>query len=98
MNRSILAAALVLAAGAASAQDAERGRLLYETHCDACHAERLHHRSSSTVDSIEKLRLQVARWTQQTGRTFSAAEREDLVEYLATTHYRSRITPAGRAP
>ena len=97
MKRAILAG-LLLAAGAASAQDAERGRLLYETHCGGCHVERLHDRKNSPVDSMEKLRMQVARWTKQTGRPFSAAEREDLVEYLATTHYRSRLTPAGRAP
>jgi mono/diheme cytochrome c family protein len=98
MMRAILAAAAVLlVAGTVSAQDAERGRLLYETHCDACHVERLHERKRSAVDSIETLRLQVERWTKETRRAFSAAEREDLVEYLATTHYRSRLVPAGRA-
>jgi len=27
---------------AATAQDAERGRLLYQTHCGGCHYERMH--------------------------------------------------------
>ena len=37
-----LLAALLVAAGAARAQNIDRGRLLYDTHCATCHTERLH--------------------------------------------------------
>ena len=38
-------------ASAAWAQDVERGRLLYETHCGGCHYERVHERLKSEIVS-----------------------------------------------
>ena len=94
MKTAILAA-LALFAGAALAQDVERGRLLYETHCSGCHYPRLHDRANSSVQSEDDLRRQVERWTRQAGRPFSEAERDDLVAYLNATHYRLK---AGDGP
>ena len=34
----------LLLPAAASAQDAERGRVLYQTYCGGCHYERVHDR------------------------------------------------------
>ena len=85
---------LCILAGIAHAQDVEQGRLLYETHCLTCHREGLHDRQNSKVASYADLRLQVERWTKQTGRRFTPSEREDLIEFLDATHYRL----AGREP
>ena len=83
-----LMAALLLACASAGAQDISRGQLLYETHCIMCHREGLHERKDSKVATYTDLRYQVERWTRQAGRVFSAAEREDLIEFLDATHYR----------
>lgn len=84
----VAGAALLLAVFPALAQDAGRGRLLYETHCGACHYERVHDRLRTEIKDLEQLREMVARWAPQTGRAFSAEEREDVVEYLNRSHYR----------
>jgi hypothetical protein len=78
---------LVLAA-AAAAQDPERGRALYETHCGDCHYERVHDRLKSDIKDLADLRDAVARWAPQTRRNFAADELADIVEYLNLSHYR----------
>lgn len=87
---------LVLFPLAASAQDAERGRLLYETHCGGCHYERVHQRLRTAVKDLSDLRDMVARWAPQTRRNFTLDEREDIVQYLNETHYRFGLAPRPR--
>jgi mono/diheme cytochrome c family protein len=89
MRLASLAAALAFCSGAA-AQDAARGRELYETHCGGCHYERVHQRerSRAQLKSLTALRLEVARWAAQVKRPFSAAELDDLAEYLNRSHYK----------
>ncbi len=72
------------------AQDAQRGKLLYETHCLACHYERIHNRepSRSLVRTIAQLRLEVARRAANTGQRFTIEDLDDIAEYLNRTHYR----------
>jgi len=83
----------LLVPGVAEAQDISRGQLLYETHCVVCHREGLHDRQNSKVATYTDLRRQVERWTKETKRSFSAAEREDLIEFLDATHYRLDLNP-----
>jgi mono/diheme cytochrome c family protein len=85
-----LAVLLALAALPATAQDAERGRALYETHCLSCHYERIHRRAPerSLVRSETALRVEVARRATLTGRAFTAQELDDIAEYLNRSHYR----------
>jgi mono/diheme cytochrome c family protein len=88
-----LAAAAALGAvlaGAAQAQDADRGRLLYDTHCQGCHYERIHRRSPerSLVKSLAALRLEVARRAALVPQRFSPDELDDIAEYLNRSHYR----------
>lgn len=85
---------MVLLASAAAAQDAERGRALYETHCGGCHYERVHDRLKSDVKDLDDLRDAVARWAPQTKRNFAADELRDIVEYLNVSHYRFGIPRA----
>ena len=82
----------------ALAQDVSRGVLLYETHCAACHREGLHDRRNSVVKSYADLRFQVERWTKQTGRSFTRAEVEDLIEFLDASHYQLDRRAAPRSP
>ena len=72
------------------AQDAQRGKLLYETHCLSCHYERIHKRdpSRSLVRTFTQLRLEVAQRAANTGQRFTLEDLDDIAEYLNRTHYR----------
>lgn len=81
---------LTLFAAPAFAQDAQRGKQLYETHCLVCHYERIHKRdpSRSLVRSVAQLRLEVAQRAAFTGQRFTLEDLDDIAEYLNRTHYR----------
>jgi mono/diheme cytochrome c family protein len=87
---AVACALLALGASQGRAQDAERGRALYETHCLSCHYERIHNRdpARSLVRTMSDLRAEVARWAGQTGRPFTLQDLDDIAEYLNRTHYR----------
>ena len=88
MNRMIM---LVLVfAMPAWAQDAQRGRLVYETQCLTCHYERIHKRdpSRSLIRTIAQLRLEVAQRAANTGQRFTIEDLDDIAEYLNRSHYR----------
>ena len=73
-----------------AAQDAQRGRALYETHCLSCHYERIHKRepSRSIVKSMADLRVEVANRAALTKRPFTREDLDDIAEYLNRSHYR----------
>ena len=85
-------ALLVLAALAFPgwAEDAGRGRQIYETHCLSCHYERIHKRdpSRSLIKSRTALRVEVGRWAAQVKRPFTPEDVDDVAEYLNRSHYR----------
>ena len=86
--------AVALLPFAAAAQDAERGRLLYQTHCGGCHYERMHdERLRPAVRDLADLRDMVAQWAPQTKRRFTLDELSDVVDYLNETHYRFGLAP-----
>ena len=87
--RAVLALVLMVVMPA-WAQDAQRGRLLYETHCLSCHYERIHNRnpSRSLVRTFTQLRLEVAQRAANTGQRFTIEDLDDIAEYLNRTHYR----------
>jgi len=74
------------------AQDEERGRLLYETHCTGCHYERVHKRdrAKSDVSTLAQLRVEVARRAADTKRPFTVEDLDDIAEYLNRSYYRLR--------
>ncbi len=74
----------------AVAQDAARGKLLYDTHCRGCHYERVHQRDreKSAVRTLSDLRDVVVRRARQTGRPFTLEDLEDLAEYLNRSYYK----------
>jgi mono/diheme cytochrome c family protein len=77
----------------ASAQDTDRGKLLYETHCGTCHYERVHQRIRPSVRDLDQLRDMVARWAPQTKHRFTLDEHEAVVQYLNESHYRFGLPP-----
>ena len=81
--------ALVLAMPA-RAQDPGRGKLLYDTHCVACHYERIHNRdpSRSLTSSFAGLQVEVANRARLTDQRFTEEDLDDITEYLNRSHYR----------
>jgi mono/diheme cytochrome c family protein len=79
-----------LAALPAPAQDAGRGKALYELHCLSCHYERIHNRdpSRSLVRSYAQLRTEVANRATLTKQHFTPKDLDDIAEYLNQSHYR----------
>lgn len=93
MLRASLLLALAVPLGAA-AQDVERGRLLYETHCGSCHSERTHdERLRPAVKDLAELRDMVARWAPHSKRQYTLDELEDITQYLNEAHYRFGLEP-----
>lgn len=82
-------ALLCLPLGAA-AQDAERGRMLYDTYCGDCHYARVHERprQDSRVKDLADLRDMVANRAALTKYRFSLDEKEDVVQYLNRSYYK----------
>ena len=85
--KSIVSLALLALALPLQAQDLQRGKLLYETHCATCHTEKLHGRERTVVKSMADLRDQVVRWAPQTKRSFTVDELEDIAQHLNRSHY-----------
>lgn len=81
----------------AAAQDAARGKLLYETQCSGCHYERVHQRppGRSRVLTLADLRDEVARRAALTGKPFTLDDLADVAEYLNRSYYRFGMEPRG---
>ena len=87
---SVIALLVVLAAALpAQAQDARRGRQLYETLCLGCHYEHVHDRAPerSEVHSLNELRKETTLRAGLTGIRFTREDIEDVVAYLDQSHY-----------
>lgn len=65
----------------------ERGRLLYDTACVACHNEQIHWRDKSAVASWDQLLYQVNRWQNTAGQGWSEIEIRDVGAYLNGRFY-----------
>ena len=81
---------LCAAASAADAQvpaDAERGRALYENHCQVCHTPRVHSRADRLPINQAELREIVDSWQREEKLRWLAQDVSDVVEYLNRTRY-----------
>lgn len=84
-----LALAAPLLAGAQPATpDPTRGRLLYETHCVACHSTQMHWRDRRAATDWPSLVAQVERWQARAQLNWPAADVEAVAAHLNTTIYR----------
>lgn len=83
--------AALLAAAPASAQDLDRptrGRLLYETHCIACHRTQVHWRDQRLARDWPALLEQVRDWQQRAHLGWSEGDIADVARHLNDTIYR----------
>jgi mono/diheme cytochrome c family protein len=93
-----LALSLSGLSGAQAAADAERGKVLYETRCSACHGNSVHKRDARKAKSFDGLRAQVLRWTAEAGGSWSAEEIDDLTLYLNQRYYHFPCPPGACKP
>jgi len=85
---ALVALALACATPAgAHAADAERGKVLYETRCSACHESSVHQRNARKAKSFAGVRAQVLRWSGQVGGIWSADEIDSVTQYLNRRYY-----------
>lgn len=86
--------ALLAGAQAASGVNHERGRLLYENHCQECHESTVHIREDRRAESIGGISYQVTRWQRELRLGWDAEEVNDVVRYLNRRYY--HFAPARR--
>lgn len=65
-----------------------RGRLLYETHCVACHNSQMHWRDQRIVRDWDGLVREVDRWQSRAHLGWSAAEVLEVARHLNEIVYR----------
>ncbi len=91
----VLAAALALPgfAVAAGGGDPARGRALYESRCDSCHAESVHGRAKRVARDVESIRTWVRRWSDNLGLKWTDEEIVDVSAWLNARYYRFACPP-----
>lgn len=83
--------ALLLGSASAAAQPAaevSRGQLLYDTHCLACHSEKLHWRDGRLVKDWPTLKHQVQRFQAVAHLGWIDDDVQAVAEYLNRSIYR----------
>ena len=85
---ALAAAALPVPSALAQPANAERGRLLYENHCQFCHTPQVHSRPNKLPLTRNEMRGIVDHWQRYQNLGWTEQETEDVVEYLNRTRYR----------
>ena len=67
--------------------DEPRGKLLYETHCNACHTSKIHWREKKLATDWNSLKFEVRRWQAIAGLDWGEGEITDVAYYLNAIHY-----------
>lgn len=85
----VLACAVLTAVASpfAFGADIERGRALYENHCQVCHSSKVHKRERRIALDATELNGIVTRWQQEERLAWTREEIDDVVYYLRRTQY-----------
>lgn len=89
----ILACAALAWSHAAPAADAGRGRTLYESSCNGCHADSVHGRAKRAAADYEAIRGWVLRWSANLGLKWTDDEVADVTAHLNARYYRFACPP-----
>lgn len=104
--KTALAAALAGLLGACSsppaddalrAADLQRGELLYEAKCNACHTTQAHWREQRRVKTWPDLLAQVERWQGIAHAGWTPADVRDVASYLNRVYYHLPCDACGAA-
>jgi len=79
--------AIQIAAQPLPRADESRGKLLYTTHCIACHNTQVHWRAKRAVTDWTTLKLQVRYWQRQGGLAWSETDMGEVARYLNALYY-----------
>ena len=88
MKCSIVIITMIFTLVTPQAFASDRGELLYENHCQACHGSTVHTRSDRQVKSPEALRAWVMSWAVHSGLEWSQVEIADITAFLNRRFYR----------
>ncbi len=91
----LLACTALARSDAAPAADAGRGRSLYESACNGCHAESVHGREKRAATDYEAIRGWVRRWSASLGLKWTDDEVADVAAHLNARYYRFACPPPG---
>jgi mono/diheme cytochrome c family protein len=91
--KALLVTAAFALSGAALAAEPNRGRDLYELHCQGCHAESVHARAKRVAKSFDDVRGWVARWNASLSLGWSSEEIDEVALHLNTRYYRYSCPP-----
>ena len=69
------------------AVDFDRGRALYENHCQTCHEDWAHTRDNRKVATLDGLRARVASWSMHSGLHWGTEEISAVTGYLNRRFY-----------
>lgn len=64
-----------------------RGKLLYSTHCIACHNVKIHWRDNKAASDWSTLYAEVMRWQTVSGLHWGHKDIEAVAQYLNVLHY-----------
>jgi mono/diheme cytochrome c family protein len=84
----LLIAAFGLASRGALPADLDRGRMLHETHCRACHDSVAYKRDKKIAATYAEVRGQVVRWQTNTSLRWTDEDIDNVAAYLAKTYYK----------
>jgi len=74
-----------------AAEEFDRGRALYENHCQSCHEALAHTRENHVVKTVQGLRQRVWSWSVHSGLNWRDDEIDDVTRYLNRRFY--QLTP-----
>jgi len=88
MRNIFIPMVLAVAAGAAGTVQAEDAAALVKRDCMSCHGNDVYTRPNRMVLSLDGLRQQIARCHRATGKNWTSADVENVVQYLNATYYK----------
>jgi hypothetical protein len=83
-------AAVVIAGGASwpsAAADSDRGMVLYEARCVACHSTSVHNRENRKAKTFADVREWISRWSNFLGSDWGPTEIDDVTRYVNEKFY-----------
>lgn len=83
----LLGLLLVVNSSTALAVNYERGRLLYENQCQACHTRMLHTPETRKIKDLTELQYRVSAWGIHAGEDWGPEEVNDVTLYLNRSFY-----------
>jgi hypothetical protein len=89
--KSVLAAVLIavspMRVSIGQTDEMDRGRQLYENHCQVCHDSAVHIRARSIAKSFAEIRQQIVRWHHYLELPWTRQEVDDVQRYLNEHYY-----------